>query len=247
MAGRCNSVTKSVATRSSTACLPFRQVLTTLCAVMVLTFGTKQGMSMTRIALPEPIAHEGLTLAEALHKRRSVRDYAKRSMTLAQAGYLLWAAQGTNDPTGLRTAPSAGALYPLELILVAGDVTGLASGVYRYRLQQHALELIASGDYRNRLANAALGQAWIAHSAAVLVVTAVYERTTRKYGYRGKRYVHIEVGHAAQNALLQAAALDLGAAVVGAFDDAAIVRLLELPPSEHPLYLLPVGWPVGTE
>jgi SagB-type dehydrogenase family enzyme len=204
-------------------------------------------MSMTRITLPEPTAHEGLTLAEALGKRRSVRDYAKRSLTLEQVGYLLWAAQGTNNPTGLRTAPSAGALYPLELILVAGDVAGLDSGVYRYRLQQHTLELIAAGDNRTRLANAALGQAWIAHSAAVLVVTAVYERTTRKYGHRGKRYVHMEVGHAAQNALLQAAALGLGAAVVGAFDDAAIAQILELPASEHPLYLLPVGWPADTE
>jgi len=202
---------------------------------------------MTGIALPEPIAHEGLTLADALDKRRSVRGYAKRSLTLAQVGYLLWAAQGTNDPTGLRTAPSAGALYPLELILVAGDIAGLDSGVYRYRVQPHSLELIAAGDYRTRLANAALGQAWIAHSAAVLVVTAVYERSTRKYGHRGKRYVHIEVGHAAQNALLQAAALGLGATVVGAFDDAAMAQLLELPASERPLYLLPVGWPADTE
>jgi SagB-type dehydrogenase family enzyme len=182
-------------------------------------------------------------LGEALQRRRSVRAFGKRQLSLQQVAQLLWAAQGYNDPSGLRTAPSAGALYPLELLLVTGDVTALSAGVYRYRPQQHTLDRLAGDDRRVPLAQAALGQSWIADSAAVLVITAIYERTTRKYGERGRRYVHIEVGHAAQNALLQAAALGLGAAVVGAFDDAAVARLLELPTSEVPLYLLPVGWP----
>lgn len=212
-------------------------------AIIALLCSMQQGMAMTRITLPESVSLEGPTLAEALLKRRSIRDYAAGSLTLAQVAQLLWAAQGTNDRSGLRTAPSAGALYPLELLLVAGDVAGLTAGVYRYRPRHHALERIAEGDHRSRLAEAALGQSWAARGAAMLVITAIYERTTRKYGHRGKRYVHIEVGHAAQNVLLQAAALGLGAGVVGAFDDAAVARILQLPASEHPLYLLPVGWP----
>jgi len=201
---------------------------------------------MTAVQLPEPGIQSHASLGEALRQRRSVRAYSGRSLTLQQVAHLLWAAQGRNDPSGLRTAPSAGALYPLELLLLAGDVTGLDPGVYRYRPQQHALEMLHSDDRRVPLARAALGQSWVADSAAVLVITAIYERTTRKYGERGKRYVHIEVGHAAQNALLQAAALGLGAAVVGAFDDAAVAGLLDLPASEHPLYLLPLGWPANS-
>lgn len=202
---------------------------------------------MTLITLPEPAVHESAALAEAFNRRRSLREYAKRPLTLEQIATLLWSAQGTTHPSGLRTAPSAGALYPLELILVAGDVAGLANGLYRYRQQHHTLELIADNNYRRQIAKAAFGQTWLAHSPAVLVITVVYERTTQKYGQRGKRYAHIEVGHAAQNVLLQAAALGLGAAVVGAFDDAAVVDVLGLPASEHPLYLLPLGWPADNE
>lgn len=198
---------------------------------------------MTRIVLPESDVHDGSTLIDALNKRRSVRDYTEHGLTLVQVARLLWAAQGTNDPSGLRTAPSAGALYPLELVLVAGNVAGLKSGAYRYQVRRHALKFFAEGDLRSRLAKAAQGQAWLSNAAAVVVVTAIYERTTRKYGKRGKRYVQIEVGHAAQNMLLQAAVLGLGAAVVGAFDDAAVVDVLGLPDFEQPLYLLPIGWP----
>jgi SagB-type dehydrogenase family enzyme len=202
---------------------------------------------MTIVQLPKPEVRDHASLSDALRQRRSVRAYSGRSLTLQQVGQLLWAAQGRNDPSGLRTAPSAGALYPLELLVAAGDVAGLDPGVYRYRPQQHALEMLHAGDRRDRLARAALGQSWVADSAAILIITAIYERTTRKYGERGKRYVHIEIGHAAQNALLQAASLGLGAAVVGAFDDAAVAGLLDLRAPEQPLYLLPVGWPADSD
>lgn len=198
---------------------------------------------MSLVTLPEPSNGQRVALSEAFRQRRSLRDYTQRAIPLAETASLLWAAQGINHPSGLRTAPSAGALYPLELLLVAGNVAGLDSGLYRYRPAHHQLERLAPGDLRHRVAKIALQQTWIAESSAVLVITAVYERSTRKYGHRAKRYVHIEVGHAAQNALLQAAALGLAAAVVGAFDDAALACALELPASEHPLYLLPVGWP----
>jgi len=202
---------------------------------------------MTTVQLPKPEVRDHASLGDALRQRRSVRAYSARSLTLQQVAHLLWAAQGRNDPSGMRTAPSAGALYPLELLLAAGDVAGLDPGVYRYRPQQHTLEMLHSGDRRDRLARAALGQSWVADSAAILIITAIYERTTRKYGERGRRYVHIEIGHAAQNALLQAASLGLGAAVVGAFDDAAVASLLDLPAPEQPLYLLPVGWPADED
>lgn len=210
-------------------------------AVLTLLCATTQGMATNRISLPKTASPGEVTLAEALRERRSVRAYAEEPLTLDQVARLLWAAQGSNAPSGLRTAPSAGALYPLEVLLVAGNVSELQAGVYRYHPRHHVLELIAEGDHRGRIAEAALGQSWMADAAAMLVITAVYERTTWKYGHRGKRYVHIEVGHAAQNALLQAAALDLGAGVVGAFDDSAVAKILALPASEHVLYLLPIG------
>lgn len=222
----------------------FRWSVLSQCLVfIVLSCWVQQGMTETSIKLPEPAVRDGTALTDALAKRRSVRDYSGREISLEQLAQLLWSAQGINHPSGLRTAPSAGALYPLELLVVADRVAGLDRGVYRYRVGQHGLELVAGGNIHDRLAKAATGQTWVSDSAAVLVITAIYERTTRKYGHRGKRYVHIEVGHAAQNVLLQAVALGLGAGMAGAFDDAAIARLLALPASEHPLYLLPVGWP----
>lgn len=151
------------------------------------------------------------------------------------------AAQGVTHGDNARTAPSAGALYPLELYLVAGEVRALAPGIYRYVPGKHQLEPVATGDLRRQLCAAALAQECVAAGAAVFVFTAVERRTTRKYGPRGVRYVHIEVGHAAQNLALQATALGLGTVTVGAFDDAAVACLLQLPAGEAPLYLMPVG------
>jgi SagB-type dehydrogenase family enzyme len=154
---------------------------------------------------------------------------------------LLWAAQGITNPQGLRTAPSAGALYPLELYVIAGNVEGLTPGVYHYQPGRHRLQQTMPGDQRRLLARAAHGQAWVRTAAAVVVITAVYDRTTRKYGDRGVRYVHMEVGHAAQNLFLQAEALGLAAVVVGAFEDDAVAKVLDLPTDVQPLMLFPVA------
>jgi SagB-type dehydrogenase family enzyme len=132
-------------------------------------------------------------------------------------------------------------LYPLELYCIVGDISGLNPGVYHYRPAPHALVLRQSGDRRVELADAALGQDWIAVAPLVLAFAAVLQRTTRKYGERGVRYVHMEVGHAAQNVCLMANSLGLGSVTVGAFDDTAVQAVLQLPDSEAPLYLLPVG------
>ena len=142
---------------------------------------------------------------------------------------------------GGRTAPSAGALYPLEVYVVVGNVEGLTSGVYRYVPTRHELTRIQDIDVRQDLARAGLGQTWIKEAAICIVITTVYERTTKKYGDRGVRYVHMEAGHAAQNIYLQATALGLGMVTVGAFSDNQVREILGVPDDEVPLYVIPVG------
>jgi len=193
------------------------------------------------INLPQPRLDSEVSIEETLLRRRSIRDYSPEALTIEEVSQLLWAAQGITDPRGFRTAPSAGALYPLEVYLVVGKVRGLSPGVYHYEPKGHRIIKVIDGDLRKRLASAALGQAWVKEGAISLVFTAVYHRTTRKYGDRGIRYVHMEVGHAAQNVYLQAVALGLGTVVVGAFFDEEVKEMLLLPPEEQPLYVMPVG------
>jgi SagB-type dehydrogenase family enzyme len=197
------------------------------------------------VDLPEVAPDAGLSLERALRGRPSVRAFADRPLALAEIAPLLFAAQGITDAEGFRTAPSAGATYALELHLVAGRVDALPAGVWHHEVPRERLLQEVTGDRRRALARAALGQAWLAEAPAVLVISAVPERTTRRYGARGERYVHMEVGHAAQNLCLMARALALGATVVGAFEDAAVAEVLGLPAERRPLCLLPVGYPAG--
>lgn len=193
------------------------------------------------IRLPAPTYDSNTSIEKALLERRSVRDYTDEPLTLTEVAQLLWAAQGITDRRGFRTAPSAGALYPLELYVVAGNVNDVADGIYRYRPHQHELVRVAQGDRRAELCKAALGQLAVKNAAAVIVLCAVHERITRKYGQRGIRYVHIEVGHAVQNIYLQAVSLNLGAVVMGAFHDDQIKRILDMPETEQPLCIMPIG------
>ena len=195
------------------------------------------------IELPEPRPDSRTSVESALCRRRSVREFRKESLTLAEVSQLLWSAQGITDPEGKRTAPSAGALYPLEVFLVAGGQDELPAGVYRYRPRGHDLIPVVQGDRRAKLAAAALEQDWLNDAPITIVIAAVYERTAREYTQRAERYVHAEVGHAAQNVHLQAVALDLGTVVVGAFNDAEVKRVLTLAANEEPLCLMPVGKP----
>ncbi len=197
----------------------------------------------TRVQLVPP-RHDGeMSVEEALLNRRSVRNYTGEALPLAEVSQLLWAAQGVTDPSGFRTAPSAGALYPLEVYVVVGDVTDLPTGVYRYLPAGHELVRVAAQDRRVPLAEAAVDQEWVAEAAINLVFTAVPERTTGKYGERGIRYVHMEAGHAAQNVYLQAGTMGLGVTVIGAFDDARVHELIAASPDEEPLYVISVGRP----
>ncbi len=193
--------------------------------------------------LPAPVRDGHLPVETALAQRRSIREYRDEPLPLAAVAQLMWAAQGLSHPEGFRTAPSAGALYPLEVIAVVGRVDGLTPGVYRYRPASHSLVLVGEGDQRRAVAAAALGQDWMEQAPLIVVLSACYERTTRKYGARGIRYAHLEAGHAAQNLCLQAVALRLGTAVVGAFDDAVLQVRLGLAEDEQPLSLIPVGRP----
>jgi SagB-type dehydrogenase family enzyme len=193
------------------------------------------------IELPPASISGKSSLEELLQQRRSVRDYRDAAITLSDLGQLLWAAQGITHPQGLRSAPSAGALYPLELYVVAAKVDGLRAGVYHYRPREHNLVKTHSGDRRQALARAAFSQQWLRDAAVVVIFAANYQRTTGKYGGRGERYVHIEAGAAAQNLYLQAQALGLGTVVVGAFSDGAVAKVLELSGDLRAVILMPVG------
>lgn len=200
--------------------------------------GQQKFASTRMIELPRPDERGGISLARAIRQRRSVRDYGERNLTWSEIGQLFWAAQGvTNDAAGLRTAPSAGGLYPLELDAVTSD------GVFRYQPTTHTLQRRITVDIRADLARAAYEQSWLANAPSVFAVVAVTKRTARKYGTRAERYVQLEAGHAAQNILLMAASLGLGGTPVGAFNGNAVARTLGLGKGETPLYLVPVGLP----
>jgi SagB-type dehydrogenase family enzyme len=193
--------------------------------------------------LKAPRQSGDMAFEQALTRRRSVRRYGPQPLALADVSQLLWAAQGITSAGGRRTAPSAGALYPLELHLVAARVDGLAAGVHRYLAATHALQLAVAEATTSSLAQAALGQSAVGAAAAVVVISAVEARTAVKYGARAARYVAFEAGAAAQNLALQAAARGLGAIVIGGFDEAAVARELRLPAGELPVVLMPIGVP----
>lgn len=222
------------------------RVLIAICVGVLAVSSSANGQNKTTqaatIKLPSPQLTSGTSVEEAISKRRSVRQYQDSSLSLAELSQLLWAAQGiTNTARGLRTAPSAGALYPLEIYAVVGNVAGIAPGIYKYLCITHELQTISLGDARDELAAAALGQGSITQAAVDIVWTAVYARCAKKYHERAELYVPIEVGHSAQNVLLQATALNLGAVVVGAFNEEKVQGVLESPKDERALYIMPVG------
>ena len=198
------------------------------------------------IFLPTPGVMNGAPFEEVLRARRSVREYLPEALTLSEVSFILWATQGISEVhEPLRTAPSAGARYPIVLYLVAGgdEVEGLKEGIYRYIPDRHSLLLLREGDYRAELAEASLGQEHVALAPAIIAFAVEFWRTTSRYGERGYRYVWIDVGHAAQNTYLAAFALGLGTVGVGAFNDGEVAKVLGLSQKEHPAYLMPIGRP----
>lgn len=188
--------------------------------------------------LPEPRTKGEVSLEQTLKERRSKRSFASQELTWEQISQLLWAAQGITEEYGFRTAPSAGALYPLEVYLVVKE------GVYNYKPEGHKIEKTLEQDMRPQLCRAALNQEWIEEAPLNLVIAAVYERAERRYGQRASRYTHIEVGHVAQNIHLQAVALGLGSVPIGAFYDDQVQKVLSLPRNHRPLYIISVGYPL---
>ena len=188
------------------------------------------------VRLPHPRTSGGMPLAEALERRQSLRAFTRRTLTWDQIGQLLWAAQGITHDGGKRTAPSAGATYPLELYVATAD------GLFRYEPDRHELVVLQARDVRQDVRRASGGQD-AAAAPALFIVTGVPARTSPRYGTRATRYVQMEAGHAVQNLLLQAAALGLGAVPIGAFSDADLHRVLAASPGEVPLYIVPIGHP----
>ncbi|WP_440955901.1 SagB/ThcOx family dehydrogenase [Methanosarcina sp. Mfa9] len=195
-----------------------------------------------KIKLPEQGAAGRSSFEEILAKRRSIRSYSEKALSESDVARFLWAAQGISSKEGFRTAPSAGALYPLEVHLVAGNVAGIEPGVYRYISEEHSLIEDVSGDLRAKLAAAALSQPTIRNAPASLVISAVYPRITSKYMKRGIRYAVMEAGHVAENIYLLATELGIGTCAIGAFEDEEVRKALKLPANEDPLYIMPLGY-----
>ena len=188
------------------------------------------------ITLPKPNQDGSMSVEKSMAVRRSRRDFLAQSLTLEQIGQLAWAAQGQDAGSRYRTAPSAGATYPLELFVVTNE------GLFRYLPAKHSLEKLTDQDLRAALASAAWGQQFIEAAPLTLVFAAQFIRTTNRYGQRGIRYVYMEAGHAAQNVHLQAESLGLGSVAVGAFDDASVSKVLALPDYLEPIYMVVVGY-----
>lgn len=197
-------------------------------------------MAKTKIIqLPKPLIKNNISLEEVIFSRRSERNFKQKDLTLPQISQLLWAAQGITLKKGsynFRTAPSAGALYPIEIYLLSKN------GLFAYLPNGHKLDALSEQDLRKKLAVSALGQTAISEAPVNIVVCAVYSRLTAKYGQRGIRYAQIEVGHIAQNIHLQAAALGLSSVPIGAFNDEGVKKILSLPADHEPLYIIPVGY-----
>jgi SagB-type dehydrogenase family enzyme len=215
--------------------------------VMVLgitLFHPSGGQGGEVIKLPAPVKTGGMPLVEALGVRRTVRRFASRPVDLGRISQLLWGADGASDHRGLRTSPSAGATYPLDLYLVVGErgVKELPAGVYHYQVAAHALTPVAPGDARDAVARASLHQSWMAEAPVMVVITGEYRRCAARYGERGVRYTHMEAGNVSQNLFLAAEALGLGAGIVGAFEDKTLTQAAKLPPAHEPLLVMPVGY-----
>ena len=194
---------------------------------------------MGEIKLPPVLKKGKVSLEETLTARRSVRNYKNEPLTLQEVSQLLWACDGKTAEWGGRTSPSAGATYPLEIYVVVGNVEGIEPGLYHYIVENHSLVEVKKGDLRKKLSSVCLNQTMVVEAPVSIVISGIFERTTGRYGERGKRYVFMEVGHCGQNIHLQSEALGLGTVMIGAFDDEGVRKVLGI--KEDVFYICPVG------
>jgi len=192
------------------------------------------------VKLPKPNLKGTLSFEETTARRRSVRQYAKAPFTLQEVSQLLWACQGITNKEGFRTVPSAGATFPIEMFVAIGNVEGVEPGLYHYDVFKHALWRKQKGDIRKALDEASLRQHMVAEAPITLIITAIVERTSQRYGSRAARYVFMEAGHIGQNIYLQCEPLGLATCAIGAFRDKEVAKVLGLK-KEEPLYIFPVG------
>lgn len=180
------------------------------------------------IKLPKPV-YKGIAFEETIKKRRSVRNYTKKPLNIQQLSQLLFAAQGITGEMydkPLRSAPSAGALYPIEIYIVVNNVKELSQGIYHYAVRNHELELVKEGDFSSEITDAGLEQDMLGEADVAFVISAIFDRVRHKYGERGVRYAYIEAGHVSQNIYLQGVSLGLGSVSVGAFFDEKVNQLI---------------------
>jgi SagB-type dehydrogenase family enzyme len=194
------------------------------------------------IMLPRPDIIGTVPLETTIYNRRSRREYQDVEMSLIDLGQILWATQGVTSQEGFRTAPSAGALYPLEVYVLVTKAESLEMGIYRYLPANHALRLEKIGAFRDQLYDASLRQQLVSDAPVSIIITSVWERITGRYGSRGIIYGYLEAGHAGQNLLLQASALSLAVTGIAAFEDDRIKSILGLGQGEDPLYLFAIGY-----
>jgi SagB-type dehydrogenase family enzyme len=209
-------------------------------------------MKQSIIKLPSPWLKGNVSLEETILRRRAVRRYRREPLDLSQLSQILWSAQGITGTRKFRAAPSAGATFPLEIFVVVGKQGVIASeakqapeelqaGIYHYEPNSHSLSLHKPADLRPDLARATLDQEFIIDAPVDIVICALYHRTSYRYGKRGERYVHIEVGHVGENIHLQAVALGLATVEVGAFHDEEVSKALGVEEQIKPLYIMPLG------
>ena len=195
--------------------------------------------------LPSAQTDGTVSLEKAIKVRRTIRSFTSEQLTLEHFSQLLWAAYGITEDRGFkRAAASGGACYPMDIYALVGEegIKGIEAGIYHYEPMGHSVSQILEGDLREEVARASLGQMWMATPPLSLVICAEYDRITSRYGDRGVRYAIIEAGHMGQNIFLQAEALGLGAGIVGAFQDEAVIQVMGTPPSHEPLLIMPVGY-----
>jgi SagB-type dehydrogenase family enzyme len=217
-------------------------VILLIVGIIIMTKMLKTVQKEDHIPLDHVQLSSTTAIEEAISNRRSIHEFKNESLLYSNISQILWAAQGITDKNrGLRAAPSAGALYPLELYVIAGDVGNLASGVYKYRPDKHALVKVSTGDKRINLAEAAADQNWIHKAPASIVICAVYERTAQKYKEHAERFVHMEVGAVAENIALQCISLEMATVFVGVFDDNKVRSVIDAAKNEVPMCVLTLG------